>query len=103
MAEANKIIVVESLQFKDGKTSEAVKLLAKIGVTKNTLIVVEDKSDDIMRATANIQKVQVVQANYVNTYDVMNADCIVMTAQALKDVTVWLAPKAKAAPKKAEA
>ncbi len=103
MAEANKIIVVESLQFKDGKTSEAVKLLAKIGATKNTLIVVEDKSDDIMRATANIQKVQVVQANYVNTYDVMNADCIVMTAQALKDVTVWLAPKAKAAPKKAEA
>ena len=103
MAEANSIIVVESLQFKDGKTSEAAKLFAKIGATKNTLVVTDNKSDDIMRATANLSNVLVVQANYVNTYDVLNADHIVITTQALKDVTAWLTPKAKAAPKKVEA
>lgn len=101
MAGANNIIVVEGLSFKDGKTSEAAKFLSKIGATKHVLIVVENKTDEIIRATANIQNVLVVQAAYLNTYDAMNADKIVITAQALKDVTDLLAVKPTT--KKAEA
>lgn len=91
--EANKVAVIESLEIKGGKTAEAVKLLAKIGATKNTLLVTENKSDDIVRATNNLANVKVVQSQYVNVYDVLNADHIVMTSKSLTEVTEWLGGK----------
>lgn len=91
--EASKVAVIESLEIKGGKTAEAVKLLAKIGATKNTLLVTENKSDDIVRATNNLANVKVVQSQYVNVYDVLNADHIVMTSKSLAEVTEWLGGK----------
>lgn len=91
--EANKVAIIESLEIKGGKTAEAVKLLTKIGATKNTLLVTENKSDDIVRATNNLANVKVVQSMYVNVYDVLNADHIVMTSKSLAEVTEWLGGK----------
>ena len=94
-AEAGEVIVVESLLFKDAKTSEAVKLFAKIGANKNILLVVADKTPELVRATRNINSVKLVQARYINVYDVMNADNVVITADALKLISEWLAKPAK--------
>ncbi len=89
-SEAQKIAVIESLEIKSGKTADALKLLAKINATKNTLLVVDNKTDDIVRATNNLANVKVVQSKYVNVYDVLNADHIVFTAKSLSEVTEWL-------------
>jgi len=88
---ANKIVVLEKLASKEGKTAEIVKLLTKLGVSRSTLIVVTDKTPELVRATANLQDVKLVSAMYVNVYDVMNADHIVLTSDALKTVQEWLA------------
>lgn len=91
--QANKIAVIENFEVKDGKTAAAVTLLNKIGAVKNTLIVVDTKTDDVVRATNNLKNVKVVQARYVNVYDVLNADSVIFTNKALADVTDWLAVK----------
>jgi len=88
-ANDNKIIVIEALPLK-GKTADAAKLFDKIGVTKNALIVVEHKSDELLRATRNLQNVKVVHAPYVNVFDTLNADHIVITEDALKAISTWL-------------
>jgi len=87
---ADKIVVLEKLASKEGKTSEIVKLLTKVGLNRNALIVVTDKTPELIRATANLQDVKLVSAMYVNVFDVMNADHIVLTADALKTVQEWL-------------
>ena len=87
---ANKIVVIEKLASKEGKTAEVVKLLTKLGVSRSALIVVTDKTPELMRATANLQDVKLVAATYVNVFDVMNADHIVLTSDALKAVQEWL-------------
>ena len=87
---ANKIMVVEKLASKDGKTAEIVKLLTKLGVNRTALIVVADKTPELVRATTNLQDVKLVTAQYVNVYDVMNADHVVLTADAVKVVETWL-------------
>lgn len=99
--EAGKVSVVEAFDFKNGKTSDAVKFLDKIGAVKNVLIVVSTKTDEVLRATSNLPKVKVVQAKYVNVYDTLNADSIVFDTKALADVTEWLKPKAVAKAKEA--
>ena len=93
--EANKVAVIESLAIKDGKTAEAAKLLAKVGAERRTLIVTENKTPEIVRATSNLQKVKVVQSTYLNVYDVLNADMILFTTTALKETTEWLSTAAK--------
>lgn len=89
-ANENKIAVIEDIVLKSGKTAELVQLFEKIKATKNVLLVVEHKTPELVRASSNLQNVKVVQAQYVNTYDTMNADSIVMTTAALKVVTEWL-------------
>ena len=93
--DANKIVVIEKLASKEGKTSEMAKLFEKLGAVRNTLVVVAEKTDELKRATANLQHIKLVSANYVNVYDVMNAHHIVLTSDAVKAVEEWLKPVAK--------
>jgi large subunit ribosomal protein L4 len=92
-AEGKKITVIESLVIKEAKTAELAKLLKKIEVGKRVLVVVEDKSAELVQAARNLGDVKVVQANYVNVFDTMNADTIVVTEGALKTISAWLGGK----------
>jgi large subunit ribosomal protein L4 len=92
-AKDDRVVVVESLALK-AKTADAVKLLTKMGVTKQALVVVTDKTVDLTRATRNLSNVKLVQARYVNVFDVLNADQVVITADALAVLTEWLGGKA---------
>lgn len=87
---ANKVSVIEAFENKDAKTSATAQLLNKIGAKRNILLVVEDKTDAIERATRNISQLKVVQATYMNVYDVLNADNIVITKKSLELISDWL-------------
>jgi len=89
-ATSNKVAVIEDFTVKTGKTSELAKLLDKIKATKNVLLVVDHKTPELVQASGNLQNVKVVQAQYVNTYDALNADSIIFTTAALAVVTTWL-------------
>ena len=92
-ATADKVVVIEKLASKEGKTSEIVKLLAKLGAKRATLVVVTEKTPELIRAVANLGDVKLASATYVNVFDVMNADMVVMTADALKAIEAWLGGK----------
>lgn len=88
---ANAVIVIEDLVIKDSKTNSAVALLKKIGANGRVLIAVENKTPELTRSFNNIQKVELIQASYLNTYRVLNADTLVLTAGALNKVNELLA------------
>lgn len=88
--ESGKLSVIESIDFKDGKVTEAIKFFDKIGVSRNILLVVESKTDTIDRATRNLQNVKLVSANYVNVFDLLNADSIVVSQKGLDVIHEWL-------------
>lgn len=92
-SKANAIIIMEDFHVKDGKTRTAVALLEKIGAKGRILIAVESKTPELERALNNIQKVELVQANYLNTYSILNADTLVITNKALETVHEWLGAK----------
>ncbi len=91
----NKVVVIEKLASKEGKTAEMVKLFTKLGVTRNVLVVVDSKTPELVRAVANLSNVILVSAKYLNVYNIMNADKIVMTTDAVTTVETWLAPSTK--------
>jgi large subunit ribosomal protein L4 len=97
----DRIKVIETFECKTGKTSETVKLMQKIGLDRNVLLVVDVKDTLVERSTRNIPFVKAVQANYLNVYDVTNANAIVVTKKALEMIHTWLGTEQ--APKKEEA
>jgi ribosomal protein L4 len=70
-------------------------LFSKIEATGNILLVVNNKDNIVDRATRNLTKVKAVSADYVNVYDVMNTDTIVIEKAALESITSRLADQTK--------
>ena len=87
---AEKVIVADIKTT--GKTAEVVKFFAnqKFHEDAKVLIVVDEKTPAMMRATNNIQNALLVRATYLNVYYVLNADKIVITPSALAAVELWL-------------
>lgn len=84
------IKILENLEIKNNKVRELVTLLDKINADRNVLLVIEEKTQEILRVSNNIPYVKVVQATYLNVYDILNAHNIVITKDALALVHEWL-------------
>ena len=89
LANEAKKIVIEDIKT-TGKTAEVAKYLADNKLDRKTLVVVDKKTPELLRATNNIQQVLVVSANYLSVYHILNADKIVMSPAALPVITEWL-------------
>lgn len=89
-AAQGEIKVIEGFSAKDGKTANAAKLLSKIEASGNTLIVVADITSAVQQAVRNLGSVKLIQATYLNVFDVLNADTIVIEQPALAAISNWL-------------
>ena len=87
------VITIAGLGIKDGKTKEVVKTLSANKVTGNALVVVPEKDKLTIRATSNIPTIKVVRPTYLNVFDIMNADKIVIVEKALPIMEEWLLGK----------
>lgn len=94
-ADKGNINVIEDIKSANGKTADLAKLLNKIEAKRNTLIVVESKTEELKRASNNLPNVVLSSAKYLNVFDILNSDKIVLTEGALKTVTEWLGKGAK--------
>jgi len=92
-SEANKIHVKELTTT--GKTSEAITFLADNKFERRVLLVVDEKTPQLLRATNNIQNVLLIRANYLSVYHILNADAIVISPKAIDVVTTWLTKEDK--------
>ena len=94
VAHQDKKVSVKELKT-TGKTADVAKFLADNKLTRRVLLVVDEKTPELERATRNIQDVKLVRATYLNVYDVLNADAIVFSAAAVKATEAWLNAPAK--------
>lgn len=88
--EANKIVVTDVKT--SGKTAEVAKFFVEQKFHKDAkvLIVVDEKTPALMRATNNLENALLVRATYLSVYYILNADKIVITPKAVKAVESWL-------------
>ena len=89
LAEQAGKIVVNELQT-TGKTSEAVQFLIDNKLDRKVLLVVNEKTPEVIRATNNLQNVLLVRATYLSVYHILNADKIVIAPAAIATIQAWL-------------
>lgn len=92
VANAAKKIIVDSFEFTRGKTRDVAEYLQnhKIYPSDRVLLVSETKDESLMRATNNMQQIKVVKPNYLNVFDILNADKIIISEKSLPVISEWL-------------
>lgn len=80
----NALMVVEDFTFDAPKTKSVVEILKNLKVSdKKTLFVTAGADKVVYLSARNIERVQVMPANALNTYKVLNADVMVVSESAL--------------------
>ena len=84
----NAIIVVEDITFETPKTNQFTAIMQSLKIAdKKTLFVTEDENDNVYLSLRNLYNVKGTQLVDINTYDVLNADVLVLTESAAKSFT----------------
>jgi large subunit ribosomal protein L4 len=91
--EAKKIVITDVKTT--GKTAEVAKFLADNKFARKTLVVVDEKTPELLRATKNIQNVLLIRATYLSVYHILNADHIVLSPKAVPVIKDWLVREEK--------
>ena len=84
---ADKVLVTDIKTT--GKTAEVAKFLKENNLNRRVLIVAE-KTDELIRATNNISEALLVSPMYLNVFDILNADHIVIAPKAIETIENWL-------------
>jgi len=84
-AKDNAIVVVEDITMESPKTAGFADILGKLKIAgKKTLFVSPEYNDNVYLSLRNIPKVNGVVLSDINTYDLVNADVLVLTEGAAK-------------------
>jgi large subunit ribosomal protein L4 len=89
LAEKAGKIVVDQIKT-TGKTKDVVNYLADKKFDRRVLIVVDEKTPELIRATANIQNVLLIRSTYLSVYHILNADTIVIAPSSIETIKNWL-------------
>ncbi|MEE1245043.1 MAG: 50S ribosomal protein L4 [Acutalibacteraceae bacterium] len=77
------LIVLDELKLDTYKTKVVADCLNAIGAGKKALIVLENNDAFAVKSIANIKGAKSAQINTINTYDVINADTLVIVKGAV--------------------
>ncbi|GLR19318.1 50S ribosomal protein L4 [Portibacter lacus] len=84
-ASAGSIIVVEDFTFDNPKTSNYVGVLNKLSsADKKSLLILNDYDNNLLLSSRNIKKASVVNAKDLNTFQILNAQSIILSESAIE-------------------
>jgi large subunit ribosomal protein L4 len=84
---SEKIIVLEDLSFEAPKTTDFLAVLKGLKLEgKRVTLVTADNNPNVYLSSRNIQKIKVVAASDVNTYDLLNCSTLVLTEGSVKAI-----------------
>lgn len=84
---AEKLIVLEDLSFDSPKTKDFLSVLKGLKLEGQRITLVTTNSNaNVYLSSRNIQKVKVVAAADVNTYDLVNCTKLVLTEGSVKEI-----------------
>ncbi len=80
----NTLVVVDSLDMKEIKTKEMVKVLNNLKVEGKTLMLLADKNENVQKSARNIEGVKTTLVNTINVYDLLKYKNLVVTLDTVK-------------------
>ncbi len=75
--------MIDELKFDAPKTKDFVKFLENIKVSDKALVVLSENDKNVILSADNLPNVETEQVGELNTYDVMKAQTLIVTKDAV--------------------
>ncbi|MEI7499735.1 MAG: 50S ribosomal protein L4 [Bacteroidota bacterium] len=83
----NHLTILEDFSFETPKTKNFTELLKNFELTgKKTLLVVAKTEENIFLSARNLKRVKVINAADLNTYEILDATQLLITAGSIKEI-----------------
>lgn len=87
-AERKRIIILENIDFKDGKlTKQMIELTEKLPVKDKVLYLQNGKMKRLFLGSRNLKKINVISVNEVNVYTLLKCSYLVIQQEVLEDIS----------------
>ena len=86
-----ELTVVENLEFDKPSTKQAKAMLAAWGLTGRTMLVIDSGDVNTYLSFRNLEKVEIITAHMMNTYDFLDNKNLVLTEKAVEYIEGVLA------------
>ena len=86
-AQEQAIVVVEDFTMEAPKTKDFVNITKNLKVEgKKSLFVLSETNKNVYLSSRNLQRSKIMSANQLNSYNVLNADVLVITESSLQTI-----------------
>ena len=82
----SELIVVDDIKLTSSKTKEFKDLMSNLKLDKNILIVVKELDENLVLASRNFKNVILLTADEINVLDIISADKMVITKDAVEAI-----------------
>ncbi len=83
-AKENGIMILEDFKFEEARTRNFTAMLASLNLSdKKTLLVMPDTDKNLVLSTRNIRKAKVTRAEMITTYDILNANNVLIAESSV--------------------
>ena len=87
-----ELVIVDNFEVETAKTKDMKNILNTFDANNNvTLIIVSELTDNVILATRNLSNIILLEAGEINTFDVISADKMIVTEDAVKQIEEVLA------------
>ena len=83
---SDSLIVLDELKMEEYKTKTVAECLKAIGAEKKVLVVLDSNNPFAVKSIGNIKGAKAALVNTINTYDIINADKLVIVKGAAKQI-----------------
>ena len=80
------LVVVDEIKFAGKKTKEFVKMLKAVKAETKSLVVVSEIDENLFASVRNVDYAKVVTSDNVSVYDLLNAEKLIVSAAAVKEI-----------------
>lgn len=77
-ASANRIVVLDDIQFANAKTREMTELLTNLKIDGSVVVLLPERNENVERSIKNLQGVRYLRAGYLNVRDLLGHDYLLM-------------------------
>jgi large subunit ribosomal protein L4 len=88
-----KLVMVDSMEMKDAKSSDLAKAIKMLAGDKRALVLVPDKSEkneNLIKSGRNLAEAKLLQANYLNIRDLLSFEKVIIPLASLEVIKSYL-------------
>ena len=85
-ARHSDLLLLDSLELKEGKTKEIVSILSDLNVSNSALIVTDGTNKKLVQSAGNVGRVRTLPVQVLNTLELLNKKQLIITVDAVKRI-----------------